>query len=71
MINNEIKLKHICDEYEVQILMESTGCVVFYKNIGESEVIPFDDIVDKQYLLNNFEMVADLSRLQLNRYVLD
>lgn len=71
MINNEIQLKHICDEYGVQVLIESAGCVIFYKNSGDSEVIPFDDVIDKKYILNKFEMVADLSKLQMNRYVLD
>lgn len=66
MRNKKSRLIELSNEYDVQIQMESGGCFIFYKNIQEADVIPFTDEVDDNYILDNFEMVADLSKLQLN-----
>ena len=61
------KLDQICNEYDVQVLFENSGCVIFYLNSQESDVIPYEDGMDYKYVLDNFEMVADLSKLYLNQ----
>lgn len=70
MRTNKAQLNRICLEYDVDILMDNGGAVVFYKNTMESDVIPFDETITENYFLDNFEMVADLSKLQLNLYSL-
>lgn len=71
MRTNKAQLNRICLEYDVDILMDNGGAVVFYKNTMESDVIPFDETVTENYFIDNFEMIADLSKLQLNLYALN
>lgn len=66
MQNNKHRLMELCNEYDVHIQFEKEGCLVYYKNSGDTDIIPFTDEVDTSYILENFEMVADLSKLQLN-----
>jgi len=70
MQTDKSKLEQICNEYEVQLSFHNDGCIIFYNNTLESDVIPFDDVVDTKFILNNFEMVADMSKLNLNMYEL-
>lgn len=70
MRNNYSKLIELQDDYDLQIIVSGGGAVVFYKNTMESDVITFDDQVTEKYFLDNFEMVVDMSKLQLNLYQL-
>lgn len=63
------RLDQICNEYDVQILFENSGCVIFYQNSQESDVVPYENGMDYKYVIDNFEMVADLSKLHLNQMV--
>lgn len=71
MITKQATLNRLCLDYDIDILMDNNGAVVFYKNTQESDVIPFDESVTANYFLENFEMVADLSKLQLNQMMYD
>jgi regulatory protein YycI of two-component signal transduction system YycFG len=68
MQNYKSKLEQLCNEYDVQIIFEKAGCVIFYKNTQESDVISYDKgFMDDRYVIDNFEMVADLSKLHINQ----
>lgn len=71
MRTKNAQLNRLCLEYDIDILIENGGAVVFYKNTMESDVIPFNEEVTAKYFLDNFEMIADLSKLQLNLYALN
>lgn len=66
MRNHKTQLEYICNMYDVDVIVENSGAIVFYKNTLESDVIAFDDVVNKSYFLENFEMSIDMSKLQLN-----
>lgn len=66
MRNNKSRLIELSNEYEVQIQFENDGCIVFYKNTTDTDIIPYTNDIDVNYILDNFEMVADFSKLQLN-----
>ena len=60
------RLIELTNEYEVRIQFEKDGCIVYYTNTQDTDVIPYTNEVDVNYILDNFEMVADFSKLQLN-----
>lgn len=64
------RLIELQDDYDLQIVVSNGGAVVFYKNTMESDVIAFDEEVTEKYFLDNFEMVVDLSKLQMNLHQL-
>lgn len=66
MRNKRSRLIELCNDYDLQITLESGGAVVFYKNTMECDVVTFDNNVTEDYFLDKFEMVVDLSKLQLN-----
>lgn len=66
MRNNQSRLLELQTNYNADITLLDGGAVVFYKNTMESDVIPFDEEMTKKYFLENFEMVVDMSKLQLN-----
>jgi len=66
MRNNKSRLIELTNEYEVLIQFENDGCIVYYQNTQDTDVIPYTNDVDVNYILDNFEMVADFSKLQLN-----
>lgn len=66
MQNNKHRLIELSIEYDVRIMFENDGCIVYYNNTMDTDIIPYSDEVNESYILNNFEMVADLSKLQLN-----
>jgi len=66
MRNNKSRLIELTNEYEVLIQFENDGCIVYYQNTKDTDVIPYTNEVDVNYILDNFEMVADFSKLQLN-----
>jgi hypothetical protein len=66
MRNNKSRLIELSNEYEVRIQFERDGCIVYYTNTQETDVIPYTNEIDVNYILDNFEMVADFSKLQLN-----
>ncbi len=66
MRNNKSKLIELTNEYDVRIQFEQDGCIVYYINTQDTDVIPYTDEVDVNYILDNFEMVADFSKLQMN-----
>ena len=66
MQSKKHRLIELTNEYEVRIQFENDGCIVYYNNTQDTDVIPYTDEVDVNYILDNFEMVADFSKLQLN-----
>lgn len=66
MQNNKTKLEQIKDQYNVDLTFIGNGCVINYLNSGEDEFINYDETLTLQYILDNFDMVADISRLNLN-----
>ena len=66
MQNKKHRLIELTNEYEVLIQFENDGCIVYYTNTQDTDVIPYTNEVDINYILDNFEMVADFSKLQLN-----
>lgn len=68
MQNYSSRAKELSRVYDVQLEFASNGCLVFYKNTMETDLIQFNNYVDKKYLLDNFEMVADSIKLQNNLY---
>jgi len=66
MRNNRSRLIELSNEYDVRIQFEKDGCIVYYQNTKETDVIPYTNEIDVNYILDNFEMVADFSKLQLN-----
>jgi hypothetical protein len=66
MRNNRSRLIELTNEYEVRIQFEKDGCIVYYQNTQDTDVIPYTNEVDVNYILDNFEMVTDFSKLQLN-----
>ena len=70
MRNKKSTLIELCNDYDLQIIVSGGGAVVFYKNTMESDVVSFDDEVTEDYFLDNFEMVVDLSKLQMNMHAL-
>jgi hypothetical protein len=66
MRNKRSRLIELCNNYDLQITVEGGGAVVFYKNTMECDVVTFDNDVTEDYFLDKFEMVVDLSKLQLN-----
>lgn len=66
MQNRKNRLIELSNEYDVHIRFENDGCIVFYNNTQDTDVIPYSSDITMDYILNNFEMVADLSKLQLN-----
>jgi hypothetical protein len=66
MRNNRSRLIELTNEYEVRIQFEQDGCIVYYINTQETDVIPYTNEIDVNYILDNFEMVADFSKLQMN-----
>ena len=60
------RLIELTNEYEVRIQFEKDGCIVYYTNTQDTDVIPYTNEIDVNYILDNFEMVADFSKLQLN-----
>lgn len=66
MQNKKHRLIELTNEYEVRIQFENDGCIVYYTNTQDTDVIPYTNEVDVNYILDNFEMVADFSKLQLN-----
>jgi hypothetical protein len=68
MRNNKSRLVELCNDYDLQITLTDSGAIVFYKNTMESDVIAFSEDVTQNYFLEKFEMVMDLSKLQLNMH---
>jgi len=66
MRNNKSKLIELTNDYDVRIQFEQDGCIVYYINTQDTDVIPYTNEVDINYILDNFEMVADFSKLQMN-----
>jgi hypothetical protein len=66
MQNNKTKLEQIKDQYNVDLTFIGNGCVINYLNSNEDEFIYFDETLTLQYILDNFDMVADMSKLNLN-----
>jgi hypothetical protein len=66
MQNNKTKLEQIKDQYNVDLTFIGNGCVINYLSSGEDEFINFDETLTLQYILDNFDMVADMSKLNLN-----
>lgn len=66
MQNNKTKLEQIKDQYNVDLTFAGNGCAISYLSSGESEFIFFDETLTLQYILDNFDMVADMSKLNLN-----
>lgn len=66
MRNNRSRLIELSNEYEVHIQFEKNGCIVYYQNTQDTDVIPYTNEINVNYILDNFEMVADFSKLQLN-----
>ena len=66
MQNNKTKLEQIKDQYNVDLTFIGNGCVINYLSSREDEFIYFDEVITLQYILDNFDMVADISRLNLN-----
>ena len=74
MQNKKHRMLQLNSDYDVQIMFEKEGCIVFYNNTQDTDVIPYTKDVDENYILDNFEMVADFSKLQGNsesKYYLD
>ena len=66
MQNNKTKLEQIKDQYNVDLTFIGNGCVINYLNSKEDEFINYDETLTLQYILDNFDMVADISKLNLN-----
>lgn len=66
MRTKEASIRILCREYDVHITLTDSGAIVYYNNTEESDIIPFDEEITPRYFLDNFEMVADLSKLQMN-----
>ena len=66
MQNNKTKLEQIKDQYNVDLTFIGNGCVINYLSNKEDEFIYFDEALNLQYILDNFDMVADMSKLNLN-----
>jgi hypothetical protein len=66
MQNNKTKLEQIKDQYNVDLTFIGNGCVINYLASGEDEFIYFDETLTLQYILDNFDMVADMSKLNIN-----
>jgi len=66
MRNKKSRLVELCNNYDLQITMEGDGAIVFYKNTMECDVVAFNKDITEDYFLERFEMVVDLSKLQLN-----
>ena len=66
MQNNKTKLEQIKDQYNVDLTFIGNGCVINYLNSNEDEFIYFDETLTLQYILDNFDMVAYMSKLNLN-----
>lgn len=71
MRTRQARINRLMLEHEVDILISGNGAVIYYKNTSDSDVVPFDDDMTMDYFIDNFEMVADLSKLQLNLYALN
>jgi hypothetical protein len=56
----------IRDRYNVDLTFIGNGCVINYLSSREDEFIYFDEALNLQYILDNFDMVADMSKLNLN-----
>ena len=71
MRTRQASLNRLMLDHEVDILISGSGAVIYYKNTSDSDVIPFDEEITLDYFIDNFEMVADLSKLQMNLYQLN
>lgn len=71
MRTRQASLNRLMLDHEVDILISGNGAVIYYKNTSDSDIVPFDDEITLDYFIDNFEMVADLSKLQLNLYALN
>lgn len=68
MRTKQASLNRLMLDYDVDILISGSGAVVYYKNTDDSDIIPFNEDVTIDYFIDNFEMVTDLSKLQMNLY---
>lgn len=68
MRTNHSRIIEIKNMYDVDVIFESGGCIVYYLNTQETDVIPFTEEIDMNFVLDNFEMVSDMSKLQMNLY---
>lgn len=71
MQTKEHRILEIENEYNVQLTFASEGCMIFFINTSETDLVPFDEDIDMNYILDNFEMVADFSKLQMNIYQIE
>lgn len=68
MQSHSHRIKELSENYNVQLEFASNGCLIFYKNTMETDLISYNKYVDQKYLLENFEMIADSVKLQDNLY---
>ena len=68
MQNFKNRIHELSNAYDVQLEFANNGCLIFYKNTMETDLIEYNQYIDKKYLLNNFELVVDSIKLQDNLY---
>lgn len=68
MQNHNSRIKELSSAYDVQLEFATNGCLIFYKNTMETDLVEYNNYIDKKYLLNNFELVVDSIKLQDNLY---
>lgn len=60
------KIQQLENEHQVQLNFSEDGCVVFFCNTMEADLIIYNEEVDKKYIVNNFDMMVDVYKFTEN-----
>jgi hypothetical protein len=66
MQTDSSKINQLENEYNVQLNFAEDGCVVFFCNTMEADLILYTEDVDKKYIINNFDMIVDIYKFTEN-----
>lgn len=66
MQTDSSKIIQLENEYNLQLNFAEDGCVVFFSNTMEADLILYTEDVDKKYIINNFDMIVDVYKFTEN-----
>ena len=60
------KIKQLEEEHNIQLKFSEDGCVVFFKNTMEADLILYTTEINQKYILENFDYVVDVYKFTEN-----
>lgn len=66
MQTNKSKVAQLEHQHDIQFNFSEDGCVVFFKNTMEADLILYTEEINQKYILENFDMVVDVYKFTEN-----